>query len=70
MKAGLIAALLLLMVMIGGCASVSVDNGKCHAQYSSWFKTLDGVSMSACSAQGSAVKSTVDIQDFTDGVMK
>jgi len=66
MKAGIIIGCLLLMSMVSGCASVTVDNGKCHATYSSWFKTLDGVNMSACSATGAAVKSTVDIQDLID----
>lgn len=61
--------LLVVLLLCMGCASVHVETynkttgqKECSADYSSVFKTLEGVKMSACHAKGEAASSTGDVE--------
>ena len=64
---GVVALMLLSFAAFMGCASVKVekndkDGTACTAHYASFLKTMDGVSMSACDAQGATEKSANDMK--------
>jgi len=64
---GMEALMLLSVAALMGCASVKVekidkDGTECTAHYASFLKTMDGLSMSACDAQGGTAKSVSDMK--------
>lgn len=64
MKTG--AGISLMLLLLAGCTHLSVDNGKCHANYNSFMKTVDGPKFDVCHTTGQAEKSEVDVLDVQE----